>query len=92
MFISNCRTPFETSSLSNAFSAVLQFVCSPNGVAVYYTVNSIFIEFALYTKAFIFDIRSMFERLDQLAKNKKKSVSMHECCKEAVDLHEKVLR
>lgn len=46
----------------------------------------------MYVKTFILDIKSVFDRVDQLAKSKKSELSMLEFCKDAFDLHERVNR
>lgn len=47
----------------------------------------------MYIKTLILDIKSAFDRVNQLAKSKKPDEKlMLECCKDAVDLHELVYR
>lgn len=55
-------------------------------------VICMFIEFTLYTKAFVLDIKTVFTQMDRLAWAKGPEKVMLMRCKEALDLHERVNR
>lgn len=52
----------------------------------------LFIEFSMYTEAFILDVKSLLVKIDGLAGGKKIEMRMIAYCKESVFLHERVNR
>lgn len=88
----NYRTPFELNTLNCAAIAFFQTFGVANASAIFYTTVCMFTEIVLYNRAINIDIKSLFDRMDYLAKSKSTELSMLECCKEAVKLHGKVYR
>lgn len=84
------RTPFELNGTSCAIIVFCQAICAVFACTSIYFMVCLFEEVSSYTKTFIFDIKSMFDHVDDLAKSKKPELLLLECCKECVLLHDQV--
>lgn len=78
------------SSLRCVIMEVLVIYTEMCGCAISYIVVCLFIEFSLYTKTCLIDIKTMFVQVSDLLDCGSPELSMLKCCKEAVDLHEQI--
>lgn len=86
------RTPFELNTFYCAMIVILQCSCCLTTCIVFYAIVCLLIELTTYADTFIIDIKSVFNKLDDLAKTKLPKLSMLACCKVAVNLHNRVFR
>lgn len=84
------ESPFELNTPYCAFAVIFHMCCTTSAAFIEFVMVSLFIELALYAKAFIMDIKSMFARLDELAECKSLESTLLDWCKEAVEQHGRV--
>lgn len=81
------RTPFELNTACCIMIALFNTISGCSGCLSYFVMICLFNEIASYTKTFIVDIKSMFDRMDRLTKSKSPDLPMLKYCKEAIELH-----
>lgn len=89
----NNRTPFEqNSAISCATIVLFEAFASVYMSNAFCTVGALFLVSMTYAEACLLDIKSIYLQVNRLSGSKKSESRMIECCKDAVDLHERVIR
>lgn len=70
----------------------IEMLAEISACTIFFMAISIFIKLALYTNAFMLDIKNVFTQVDRLNYAKAPELAMIQHCKEVIDLHERVYR
>lgn len=92
-FFLNHRTPFEQNTATRCAAIVLfEALIVSFVLSVICVVICLFLSSMLYVKGCLLDIKSILLAINRLSKHENSESLMVGCCKDAVDLHERVNR
>lgn len=87
------RTPYELNTgLRKASIVLFEALVGLCILSIIASVTCVLVATMIYVEAYLLDIKSIFLEVDRLSKHKNMELEMFKCCKEAIDLHDRVLR